>query len=368
MLGLLIIMNTFSFPDQKAIAVKAATWIAKIDQGLSNESQKELSDWLDESPAHGEALVKYASMWDKFEILEPISSILPIDRYDVELSVNNNINQFQSNMVSSSSIRVCVKYACIASVFLPLVFVFWYLQQSDQTANNLTKQVISNQVNVEVYASLIGEAKDVVLSDGSQMSLNTDTEVVVEFSASQRKVVIKRGEVFFNVAKNPLRPFVVMTADTHVTAIGTAFNIEVDVTKGTEVLVTEGRVKVDHFVDFKQSSKSEIEEVFLSRGQKVHIQEQQVKVSDYVDADSALAWRNGMIIFSGETLEQVVTEIDRYTPLSFKIVDKDIASIQVGGGFRAGDIQQLLFALEQNFGVESQYIDQEIRLSKAVIK
>jgi len=364
-----IIMNTFSFPDKKAIALQAAKWIAKIDNGLSNKSQQSLSDWLEESPAHGEALVKYASMWDKFDILEPIASILPIDSYNAELSVDS-ISRLQANASFRSPIAGRLKYVIAASVLLPLALVFLLLQGALQNTTELINLTASSYVEVDtqVYESSVGDTKELFLPDGSHVSLNTDTEISVEYDSKQRKVVINRGEVYFDVIENPSKPFIVVTSDSHVTAVGTAFNVETNANKGTEVLVTEGRVKVDNFLNVDHIENIKMSEVFLSRGQKALIQQQQAKVSDYEDAESALAWRNGMIIFSGEPLEQVVAEIDRYTSLSFKIVDEDIASIQVGGGFRAGDTQQLLFVLEQNFGVQSEVKGQEILLSRALPK
>ena len=226
---------------------------------------------------------------------------------------------------------------------------------NDGAAQNVTQQ----------FKTSVGENKSFVLTDGSELTLNTDTEISVEFTEQFRKVVIVKGEVYFDIAKNPLRPFVAVTSDSDVTAVGTAFNIELDAINGTEVLVTEGRVKVDNFSKDSQSNNLESLEVYLSKGQKALIQEQQAKVSHYDEFESALAWREGMVVFSGETLEQVVREIDRYTPLSFKVIDEEIMDIQVGGFFQTGDMEQLLLILEQNFGVSSQQQGMQILLSKA---
>ena len=124
-------------------------------------------------------------------------------------------------------------------------------------------------------------------------------------------------------------------------------------------------MKVDNFSQANQSPSSESAELFLTSGQKVLIQQQQAQVSAYDDFESDLAWRDGIIVFSGETLEQAVLEIGRYTPLSFKIVDTELASLQVGGFFQTGDMPQLLLILEQNFGVKSHYEGQQILLTKS---
>lgn len=367
-------MNTVPFPNQELIALQASSWVAKIDKGLSERSQQQLDEWLHESPAHGEALIKYASMWDMLDLLEPIAKILPIDSFEEELLAETEVHKVQPRSFGMKAFAGRSGYAIAATFvvcFLTVTFLFSVVQlQSQSNKTNLSASAMNDSAAVaqnvtQQFKTSVGENKSFILTDGSELTLNTDTEVSVEFTEQFRKVVLLKGEVYFDIAKNPSRPFIAITSDSHVTAVGTAFNIELDTYVGTEVLVTEGRVKVDNFSKENLSNSLESLEVYLSKGQKALIQQQQAKVSHYDEFESALAWREGMVVFSGETLEQVVREIDRYTPLSFKVIDDEIMDIQVGGFFQTGDMEQLLLILEQNFGISSQQQGMQILLSKA---
>lgn len=362
-------MKTLPFPDPELVAQQASSWIAKIDRELSATDQQELNLWLDQSPAHGEALVKYASMWDRLDMLAPIAKIVPIAAIKDELLDSDSeieANAQTSRAVQKKAANHAWIYAVAASLLVSVAVLF-FLQSKDQQFGSLSDTALA-QTNKpsgampQNFVSSIGESKHLVLDDGSELTLNTNSEVSVEYSSAKRKVVVLKGEVYFNVAKDLTRPFVAVTADSHVTAVGTEFNIELNQLNGTEVLVTEGRVKVDNFSNANQSSGSDSAELFLSKGQKAQIQQQQAKVSAYDDFDRALAWRQGMLVFNGETLEQVVAEIDRYTPLSFTIASEKIAAVQVGGFFQTGDMEQLLLLLEQNFGIRSRRHEQIILL------
>jgi transmembrane sensor len=165
----------------------------------------------------------------------------------------------------------------------------------------------------------------------------------------------------------------VLTDTSRITAVGTAFSIDISSANDTEVLVIEGRVKVDRLSSALASAKNEIKTartqqkspVYLNKGQQVLMNYNAAKVSYNDDIDAALAWREGRIIFSGESLAVAVREIDRYIPLDFEIVDQQIASIPVGGFFKTGDLDQLLLIFEQNFGVVSERKGNKILLSKA---
>ena len=212
------------------------------------------------------------------------------------------------------------------------------------------------------FTTAIGEMSTVTLSDGSILQLNTDSEVNVAFSDEVRQLELISGEVFFEVAKDPNKPFIVDVGEDKVAAIGTAFNIDARPGLDTEVLVTEGKVKVS-----LNSEKKEKDEVYLTRGQKVTIVGNTPDVKYDQDTDALLSWRDGMLVFEGEPLQEAVREIDRYTPLTFTIMDDAIADIPVGGYFKTGDTDQLLKILNLNFGVQSKQIGDEVLLYKSRI-
>ncbi len=357
-------MTTVPFPNIEQAEEQAAAWIAKIDRGLLPNEEVELGTWLETSPVNGEMLVKCASMWDLLDVLRPISKLLPIDS-----QVFDDASPAQRSAIASGAVNdpfwrkpiTIAASAVIASVAL-LALLMTNVDDQEIIANDASSLDISTQSVAQPYATEVGEISTVSLSDGSTLLLNTDSRVLVDFNDSTRSIDLVQGEVFFDVAKDSNRPFVVNVGEDSVTAVGTAFSVDASglingMRKIDEVIVTEGRVKL--------SSQTANLPIYLELGQKALARGESFEVESGSDADSLLAWREGFIVFQGESLTTVIAEIDRYTPLKFHLLDEELASIQVGGFFKTGDLDQLLLVLENNFGVESEKRGTEVFLSKA---
>ena len=97
--------------------------------------------------------------------------------------------------------------------------------------------------HADTYATRAGERRTITLSDGSQLVLDSRTEVRVRYSRSERDVQLVGGQARFNVSKDASRPFVVHAGGQWVRAVGTAFNVDL---LGDTLAVTliEGRVRV----------------------------------------------------------------------------------------------------------------------------
>src|SRR5262249_19085135 len=93
------------------------------------------------------------------------------------------------------------------------------------------------------YGTERGEHRSVTLAGGSSVELNAVSKIRVRFSTHERAVDLLAGQALFRVAKDATRPFVVVTGDTHVRAVGTQFDVN---RKGSRTIVTvlEGRVSV----------------------------------------------------------------------------------------------------------------------------
>ncbi len=352
-------MKTVPFPNQGEIEERAASWIAIIDRGISSEEQKALEAWLEASPLHGDTLVKCASMWDLLDVLQPIAKLMPIDEIETPISPNarmaaNEPSWFQSLKVASVAILIVGAGVFVGLSNAPRPETIFIAADAEPE--------LQGGENSQSYKTAVGEISTVTLADGSVVKLNTDSEMVVQFTDSQRSVDLLQGEVYFDVKKDATKPFVVSVGNDQVTAIGTAFSVDAsdllnDQRSVAEVVVTEGKVRVN-------SSKGKLP-LYLVPGQKAIADDNQLLVSADADSETLLAWREGFVVFEGESLTQVIQEIDRYTPLKFRIMDQDLASISVGGFFKTGDLEQLLLVLENNFGVASKQVGNEILLSKA---
>jgi transmembrane sensor len=173
---------------------------------------------------------------------------------------------------------------------------------------------------------------------------------------------LRRGEAHFSVVHDARRPFHVRAGRRVVQAIGTAFNVRLGPDEGIEVTVTQGQVKVmlaeraSSDVAAALPAASDATDTTLVAGEVaiLDMQSQRVNQLEQVDLDIKLAWRRGMLIFQGEPLDSVLTEVSRYTRSEFVVTDDALRGVRVGGYFRAGDIDGLLVALRDNFQIVSE--------------
>ncbi len=210
------------------------------------------------------------------------------------------------------------------------------------------------------YASLLGEIRDIPLPDGSHVTLNTDSAIAVEFAKGRRLVRLLRGEAYFQVAKNPDRPFIVMGPMAQVRTVGTSYTVRL-VEPGTmKVQVTSGRVALESppakLTQSLQSaglwpvtSNTSHDAVFVDPNQEALIRLTQssglgsgeIDISVRAVAADTLArglmWRDGRLSFEGSTLAEACAEFARYSPRRIAIADNSLAHMHISGLFHAND-------------------------------
>ena len=186
------------------------------------------------------------------------------------------------------------------------------------------------------------------------MHLNTGTIAETTVSNKERMVRLIQGEAYFNVVSDEERPFLVKAGLSQVKVVGTAFSVRVD--DGDAILhVEEGKVQflpinlgniVDNDLDAESSP-------LIVAGQTATLSaaNSEVQVIDSVDIERQLSWREGLLVFQGETLDQVIDEVSRYTDVSIVISDASLRNTRIGGTFQTGEIEPLLGALEASFGI-----------------
>ncbi|MBW8708348.1 MAG: FecR domain-containing protein [Alphaproteobacteria bacterium] len=185
------------------------------------------------------------------------------------------------------------------------------------------------------FSTAKGETKVVALKDGSVVTLNTASEIRVEYSDTLRSVELVRGEALFDVAKNKARPFVVAAGDTSVRVVGTSFSVSRFDTAPIRVLVREGIVEV-----FKPDAAN-IQPVRITANTMAMAPADQADIVAQLVPSAqvrrAMAWREGQIAFEGQTLAQAAAEFSRYSDTKIVVEDPALAREEIAGLFKATD-------------------------------
>ena len=119
--------------------------------------------------------------------------------------------------------------------------------------------------NGERYATPVGGLASVPMPDGSKVTLNTDSQIRIALTDTERRVELGHGEAFFEVSKDPKRPFVVRAGDKRVVAVGTKFSVRRE-GDDIEIVVTEGKVRVEDGAAGQYSHVGGSADVFLTPG------------------------------------------------------------------------------------------------------
>ncbi|MDB5461439.1 MAG: anti-FecI sigma factor, FecR, partial [Caulobacteraceae bacterium] len=190
----------------------------------------------------------------------------------------------------------------------------------------------------------LGEISRVPLPDGSVMDINTSSVLNVVMQAQGRDVTLHRGEAWFEVAKDPARPFLVRTGDARFRAVGTAFSVR-RMSEGAELLVTEGRVEA-------WLSAAAGRRVMIDAGSKLVLDARQPlrAAAAAQEIERSLAWRNGQISLDGETLAEAAAEFNRYNRRQLVIEDPALAGRRFVGLFRTDDPQSFAVAVSATSG------------------
>lgn len=215
----------------------------------------------------------------------------------------------------------------------------------------------------ERHATPVGGLASVPMADGSNITLNTDSQIRIALTDTERRVELGRGEAFFEVSKDPRRPFVVRAADKTVIAVGTKFSVRRD-GDDIEIVVTEGKVRVEDGAARWYSHAGAAADVFLTPGSIARADEAGVLVQRRTlpEVEEHLSWRTGRLMFRDQTLADAIAEFNRYNARKIVIHDPAIASLKIEGNFRATNVEAFVRLLESGFPVRAELRADQIAL------
>lgn len=333
----------------------AARWIVRLDEGLSPDAEAALKAWLAEHSANPAELVEVARAWDKLDCLSRLADVFPIEPLAAHASPAHHLPR-----------RPMTAWLAAAACALLFITVAWLLAPERYTGEQFRDR--TERQAAAIYDTAIGEQRIVTLSDGTVVTLDTDSRIVIAYSASARRLELFHGQIHVQVKPDPARPFDVIAGDRVVQAVGTAFTVELTAGRELELVVTEGKVRVGVRPPRRRSDPAKVRpdpDIFappqpvrtVSAGEEliVRASEELIVPVTPEDMEVKLAWRDGRLIFRDEPLGQAIAEIERYTTIDFVFVDESLRQRLISGRYKTGDVDSLLLALRANFGIGYEY-------------
>ena len=191
------------------------------------------------------------------------------------------------------------------------------------------------------HAVAAGPGREVTLVDGSRLFLDGDSAFDVDFSASDRRIELRRGRVWLDVVRDG-RPFLVEANGVEVAVLGTRFAVERNA-QSVDVSVEQGRVGV---------SAQGGERVVLEAWQRVEVDAGRLGGVTGFEPAVGLAWRRGLMIFDRADIDTVVRELERARPGRVLVLDRDrLEQRRFSATFARTEPSAVLQALPSALGV-----------------
>ena len=198
-------------PDDSPRAAEAARWTVRRDRGLSAAEAIEFELWLAADERHALAMERAAGTWARLDrIPEDAATVLVAGRR----------RRFWRRTLATGSLAAAAAIALVSF------------------------QIGRAPTAPPAFAAADAGPRQIALSDGTVVQLNTGGEILEQFTAAERRVHLVRGEAHFTVTKNPARPFVVSVGSLEIRAVGTAFSVK-KAAATVEVLVTHGKIALE---------------------------------------------------------------------------------------------------------------------------
>jgi transmembrane sensor len=204
-----------------------------------------------------------------------------------------------------------------------------------------------------------GEIRRLPLADGSVATIDTSSELRVAMANDSRRVTLRKGQAWFEVAKDLKRPFIVDAEIAQMRAVGTAFSVR-RTDEGVQVAVTEGKVAT-------WASDASGTMTILEAGQYATFRRgAPAPVTGTAPAaiERSLAWRDGEIALENEALSSAVAQFNRYNRQQLVVVDRDLADERLVGLFEIDKPAVFAATLAASLDVAVTTTPGEIRLAR----
>ena len=197
-----------------------------------------------------------------------------------------------------------------------------------------------------------GSTEEVSLEDGSKVYLNRGTKVYTRqdgFNERQREVWVE-GEAFFEVQKNPSRPFIVHTGNIHTTVLGTSFNVRAEKDHPVEVTVVTGKVNVAHHPESQEGSRSHLD---LLPGQQASFDLATEKfTARTVDLDVYFSWKPDKLLFNEVSFAKAIAMLERRYSVNIELKQSALEHCEITGEHEGTDVEEVLRSMQFLFDFE----------------
>ena len=307
---------------------------------LSPEENRRFQEILSQDPEKQAQAEEFRKIWDS------VGPAVDAKSYDLDaewdLMQKNLPGRGTVSIPARSLLFYTIRIAAVLVVGLLLVFSWLYV-----TRMAGTEKIIADNHPVEV-----------LLDDGTLVTVNRHSWIRYKkkFSLSERKVYLA-GEAWFDVAREPSRPFVIDAGTAMVEVLGTRFNVNAHKESATvEIIVESGIVAVSP----KQDPQ---EQIVLKAGNSGTYNKEKKELKLIPSSNpNKISWKTRELFFENSSLQEVADLVNKVYNTNLVIINQELASCPITVTFRDQSLEAVLHVLETTLDLEISHSGQAIRL------
>tara|TARA_R110000868_G_scaffold241413_1_gene495967 strand:- start:105 stop:1127 length:1023 start_codon:yes stop_codon:yes gene_type:complete len=316
--------------------------------GIDSKNELFWKGWLLENPHKQEEAEKAKLILTSFSIkrLEVGTEKYNHDLSRLEKSLSAKKKGRQFSMVKNFDLLW--KVAASILIFLGLGYGITYVSTIEPNIKEITVLEKSNPK---------GRKSTVMLPDGSRVKLNADSYFKYEEIGKKRNVYLK-GEAFFEVAKDASRPFTVYSDKISTQALGTSFNVRAyPEDEVIQVYLATGKVEV------KTHEKEKCIKLMLEPGNGAgfHKEDKRLSLEDF-NAENALAWKEGIIVFDESDFQEVKRSLERWYGVDIEVNGNPESSWRINGAFKNESLENILSSIDFTTPIDYSISNKKVKI------
>lgn len=294
---------------------QAIAWLVCLrDDSLSDAELEAFADWLNRDPLHAEAFTEAENLFRDMVVAGNLSR-----EAEAQQPASRQIAPAPFRAAKIKPAKPKPRRPWFAAGFAMAALCLLAIGLIVPHQARLLSDYLSD------YRTQTGEIREIQLSDGSRLLMNTNSAVSVAFTAEARQIVLHHGQVRFTVAKDSRRPFEVVADDLTVRALGTVFEVYKTAVEHTEVTVQE------HAVAVRTADRES--EVTVAQGQGVSYEPGQPLTHPRVVSVEQSAWQQHRLVINDRPLAELISELERYRFGRIFLADAALKNLRVTGVF-----------------------------------
>jgi transmembrane sensor len=357
------------------IEAEASEWLVALrDRTVSLDQRMRFEAWLRADPEHVRVYQTQRAAWSAVGGMRHLLDVTAVSELELLRSAKE-----ESGRAVRLPLPRARHFAVAAGLLAVLVGGFFLTQRL---------QLFGPQ---RQFDTTTAQLKNVKLEDGTLVTLGASSQIKVFFGKSDRRVVLTRGQAFFEVTHDTSRPFYVTAGNTLVRVVGTKFDVHYQ-PQAVRVAVVEGRVEVSSSPSDSLSMPGSIqhpisrdrrvtpsnlstledrngahgsgqvevsvlqsaEHVVLTPGEEaVTAATGHIATAKDLSAEDPGAWRRGRLVYVDAHLRDVVADINRYYDGKIELADAAVGDMQLTIAFRADQIDCVLALLESALPIQA---------------